>query len=77
MRFTRKVELWLVKEKAKTKAKVKQEKRDACGHTAYKEKQAKKKPKLDPPKPPVMAFEFYCICNSHKSEVTHARICVE
>ena len=47
---------WLPEDKAKKKAQQKQEKRDAWV-TAAKEKQAAKRPKLDAPTVPTMAFE--------------------
>ena len=64
LRFTRKIEQWLKEEKALTKVKEKQAKRDAW-HAAYKEKQAAKKPKLEPPAPPVMAFSDAQIVAEH------------
>jgi hypothetical protein len=56
LRFTQMIGLWLVDEKKKTKALQQRDKRDAQ-ETARKSILKAKRPKLDPPIVPIMAFE--------------------
>ena len=56
LRFTQMIDVWLVDEKKKTKAMQQRDKRDAQ-ETARKASLKAKRPKLDPPMVPIMAFE--------------------
>ena len=56
LRFTQMIDVWLVDEKKKTKAMQQRDKRDAQ-ETARKASLKAKRPKLDPPIVPFMAFE--------------------